>query len=140
MTAHNDVKSSGSRVKVKLVYFVQNVNRKPPSLDHCVFGQRGGPSLRIDIPSDRDDRSDRLQPLQYLRISYITRVNDQVATLQRVDGFLAYQTMSIRDQSDLLNKFCHFRMLPARHGRGQPSGIRMRTPCCRRKNMHLYYL
>src|ERR1700722_3360656 len=100
VAADDHLEPGGRWVNVKIVYIVQNVDRGGTGLCNRSYRQARRPGILIDIAPDCHQRRQSLQRVEDLRLSHISRVDDEIRALERAQSFLPQQSMSVRNQSD----------------------------------------
>jgi len=87
-------------IEVKLLSIVQDVKRLAGNFQHFGNGQAIGPSLSINVPANSGERRNLAQLNKDCRITDVSRMNNVVATAERLQGFRAEEAVSVGDDAD----------------------------------------
>src|SRR5689334_976114 len=79
------MKAGGRWINVQVTDIVQDVDEDLANLQCFGFAQRRCPRALVIVATDRGNRCDPRKAVQYIRASYIARVNDDVAVPQCIE-------------------------------------------------------
>ena len=100
VTVNNRSESRSFWLQIELINVVQHKNGNALEFHDIGLRKFAGPGAVIDIAADSSHRGSLGEPVQNRRIANITRMNNMVRSLERLDGFSPKQSMCVRDDAD----------------------------------------
>jgi hypothetical protein len=95
MPRNDNIDLSGSRIQIQLLEIMQYINVAATGLHQFCRRQFTQRLSSVDVPFDRNNRSERPKAHQYFGISHIASMDNQVRARQALQYLFSEQTMRI---------------------------------------------
>src|SRR5262245_24750743 len=100
MARDDDSKPGPLRIEVQFRQLVEYVDIEIADFHHLRRWQRLCPRSFVVVSSDCDNRCDCAQYFQHIRITYVSGVDNQIATTKSLSCLLSNETVRIRDDAN----------------------------------------
>jgi len=96
---HHSASAGSICLQIQIGEDVDDVDGVTIELDDRRVWQCDRPAALVDVAAHGDDRRDAAKPLKDIRRANVAGVDDAIAVLERSDGFLTQQPVSVRDDA-----------------------------------------
>jgi hypothetical protein len=110
-------------VHIQLREIVNDVNEDFADVEHVCLGEAGGPGTLVVVAAHGGNRSELSKLVNYVGVTDVASVNDEVATAKSVQRLGAEQSMGVGDQPYAESTTRHGPTSHLTNASGRPNGV-----------------